>query len=167
MYCPKCGCEYREGFLKCSDCGIFLVPDPPQRAATKKKVKDPLTGKGQFVLVLRTGRLWEVEMVANAFEEARIPCYQRSETSGGLELAKQLAPSMGPGEWWAFYVPKSCKQKAEKVLAGLPIEVTTNPGMWHFNPSKEGKGFFKNYALFTLIAILVSFIVYIIRVFRE
>lgn len=25
MYCPKCGCEYREGFNKCSDCGVDLV----------------------------------------------------------------------------------------------------------------------------------------------
>jgi uncharacterized RDD family membrane protein YckC len=25
MYCPKCGCEYQEGFYICSDCNIDLV----------------------------------------------------------------------------------------------------------------------------------------------
>jgi hypothetical protein len=29
MFCPKCGYEYREGFLKCSDCGTNLVPELP------------------------------------------------------------------------------------------------------------------------------------------
>jgi len=29
MYCPKCGAEYREGFLKCADCGADLVSGQP------------------------------------------------------------------------------------------------------------------------------------------
>lgn len=27
MYCPKCRCEYREGFTVCSDCGVALVEE--------------------------------------------------------------------------------------------------------------------------------------------
>jgi hypothetical protein len=27
MFCPKCKAEYREGFTKCSDCGIDLIPE--------------------------------------------------------------------------------------------------------------------------------------------
>ena len=27
MICPKCGCEYREGFYKCSDCKVALVDE--------------------------------------------------------------------------------------------------------------------------------------------
>lgn len=26
MICPKCNAEYRDGFSKCSDCGVDLVP---------------------------------------------------------------------------------------------------------------------------------------------
>ena len=35
MYCPKCGCEYREGFDVCADCGEKLVSEEP---AVIKKV---------------------------------------------------------------------------------------------------------------------------------
>ncbi len=29
MFCPKCKAEYREGFFKCADCKIDLVPELP------------------------------------------------------------------------------------------------------------------------------------------
>ena len=29
MHCPNCGAEYREGFTRCSDCDVALVPGPP------------------------------------------------------------------------------------------------------------------------------------------
>src|ERR1700674_4208050 len=27
MFCPKCRCEYREGFSKCADCHVELIPE--------------------------------------------------------------------------------------------------------------------------------------------
>lgn len=30
MFCPKCGCEYREGYFKCSDCHVALVNELPE-----------------------------------------------------------------------------------------------------------------------------------------
>ncbi|MEJ2247307.1 MAG: hypothetical protein P8Y80_14710 [Acidobacteriota bacterium] len=29
MFCPKCKAEYREGYSKCTDCDIDLVPELP------------------------------------------------------------------------------------------------------------------------------------------
>lgn len=29
MYCPKCGCEYRDGFYRCADCNVDLVEGKP------------------------------------------------------------------------------------------------------------------------------------------
>jgi hypothetical protein len=29
MFCPKCKTEYREGFSKCADCDVDLIPELP------------------------------------------------------------------------------------------------------------------------------------------
>jgi hypothetical protein len=165
MYCPKCGFEYRDGFLKCSDCGTFLVQK--SHLAGEKKSKESISEDAEFVVVLRTGRIWEVEMVAEEFKKAKIPCYQQLETSSGLRLAKEIPQAMGPGDWWAFYVPKTFQKKAEEVLMGLPIEVTINPDIWHFSSSGEGKRFFKAYAIYTLLALGIGLIVFIIGLLRK
>lgn len=133
-----------------------------RRPAGKSSVEN-----AEFVVVMRTGRIWEVEMVENAFTEANLPHYQQSESSSGLVLAKQLAPAMGPGEWWSFWVPKSFLAEAQEILAALPIDVTTTPDVWHFNPPEEGKWFFRNYALFALIATLITIILFIIDLVRR
>jgi len=31
-WCPKCGAQYREGFTRCSECGVELTADPPSAA---------------------------------------------------------------------------------------------------------------------------------------
>lgn len=36
MWCPKCGCEYREGFNQCPDCGCALSSQPPEKANLDK-----------------------------------------------------------------------------------------------------------------------------------
>ena len=164
MFCPKCGCEYRDGFFKCSDCGTVLVP---RLSIHSTEAKQSEHNDVAFVVVLRTGRVWEVEMIAEALKKADIPCYQQLETSTGLSLAKEIPQAMGPGEWWAFYVPKTFQKRAEEVLSALPIEVTTNIDLWHFTPSGEGKTFFRTYAIHTLIAIGISLILLIIGLLRR
>jgi len=32
-WCPECGTEYREGFTRCSECGVDLVDAPPPASA--------------------------------------------------------------------------------------------------------------------------------------
>ncbi len=106
-------------------------------------------------------------MIANALKGARIPYYQRLETSGGLELAMPVLPSMEPGQWYSFYVPRKLQKRAEKILASLPIETTTDPGVWHFNPPESGKAFFKTYAYWTLIAMGAAIVISIVKMFFE
>ncbi len=42
MFCPNCRAEYREGFSRCSDCGIELVEvlPPPEKLDTKSLAND-------------------------------------------------------------------------------------------------------------------------------
>jgi len=165
LYCPNCGYEYRDGFFRCSDCGAPLVIK--SQMAAQSKWKGTRAEDVEFVVVLRTGRIWEVEMVANVFKEADIPCYQQLETLGGLIVAKEIPMSMGPGEWWAFYVRKDLKERAEEILAELPIEVTVNPGVWHFGPTEEGKRIFRWQAIFSLILLGASLIIFLFELFRK
>jgi hypothetical protein len=51
------------------------------------------------VVVIRTGRLLEADMVANHLEMEGIPFYRREESSSGVELAMPLMPVQGVGIW--------------------------------------------------------------------
>ncbi len=35
MFCPKCGAEYKKGYLDCSDCNINLVKNLPKKPSPK------------------------------------------------------------------------------------------------------------------------------------
>lgn len=57
MFCPKCGCEYREGFDQCADCKIPLVSNPPMTAVhPKKAVADNLVTVATFDLAFDAER---------------------------------------------------------------------------------------------------------------
>jgi hypothetical protein len=47
MFCPICRVEYRQGFTKCSDCGVELVaelpPEPPEAKPEFVDYKEVLT----------------------------------------------------------------------------------------------------------------------------
>jgi hypothetical protein len=83
----------------------------------------------------------------------------------GLRLAKEIPQAMGPGDWWAFYVPKRFRKRAEEVLSELPMEATLNPDIWHFSPTEEGKTFFKTYAIYVLMALGIPLILFMIELF--
>jgi hypothetical protein len=38
VFCPECRSEYREGFTKCADCGVELVPECPIDEALSKPI---------------------------------------------------------------------------------------------------------------------------------
>jgi hypothetical protein len=103
------------------------------------------------VEVFQTGRLWEVELVANELDKEGIPFYQQEQTSSGLRLAKPFAPAMAPGVWWLIYVPQKSQERVDAIISGLPIEVTKNPGVWHYNASGKPSGWFRWYYIVILV----------------
>lgn len=38
MFCPNCRAEYREGYTRCSDCGVWLVEVPPPPGLHKSEL---------------------------------------------------------------------------------------------------------------------------------
>jgi hypothetical protein len=64
MYCPLCKAEFRDGFMRCSDCHIALV-------ATKEEAE-----RQAVAIVWKSGKS-ELEPVLSALQQAEIPIHFR------------------------------------------------------------------------------------------
>ncbi len=62
-WCPRCGVEYREGFDRCSECGVELVAAPPPSG-----VEDPGDSEGDAA----PPSVWLTAGVFTTPEEAEI-----------------------------------------------------------------------------------------------
>ena len=91
------------------------------------------------VCILRTGKLFEHDIAAIALTENDILFYKQLETSSGLRLAMQFQPAMGPGTYYNILVPAQFAKEAKQLLDELPIDVTTEPGIWHFGATEKTK----------------------------
>jgi hypothetical protein len=107
MICPECGCEYREGFTRCSDCDIDLV--------------EPLAEEPEMQLV----RVYEganpalLPLVESLLNEAEIDFMKRGEPlqdiiAGGRLFGGNLV--VGPVEFW---VSTENAEQARELLAGI------------------------------------------------
>ena len=94
MFCPQCQSEYREGFTRCSDCDVELVPALPDEGHDPDSV---------LVQVLSTSDATIVAIVKSLFDEAGIEFVTRNEALqdmlgggrlGGMNLV------LGPVEFW-------------------------------------------------------------------
>ena len=70
MYCPQCGCEYRDGFSECSDCGVPLLAGTLPEAPAG--LFDPTL---DLVVVLETNDGFQLALVKGLLEEAGIPFF--------------------------------------------------------------------------------------------
>lgn len=77
MYCPRCGAEYREGFTRCCDCDVDLVPVPSERPVGE----DP---EVRLVIVRSFASEFEARLALSALENAGIAATVRTDNEGGL-----------------------------------------------------------------------------------
>ena len=116
-----------------------------------------------YVVVFRTGQLFQVDWVSNSLKEAGIPYFTREETVSGLRLAMPAAPATGPGVWWSVLVPVQLADKAKEVLSALPFKIGTESDIWDFKPTNRVKIGWKVYATGILCLTVIPLIVRIIR----
>src|SRR5260221_11524796 len=66
MKCPRCGSEYREGFTRCTDCDLELVPSapPPEAGDVRSHI--------ELVKVFEGGNPAVIPLVESLFEDAGI-----------------------------------------------------------------------------------------------
>jgi hypothetical protein len=117
--------------------------------------------KTKFVCIMKTGKLYELDMAMNALTEKKIPFYKEEVSSSGLRFAMSFQPSMGPGTWYAIIVPEVAVNEARNILEGLPLEVSTNPDIWHFGASKKARTGWRIYAWIILIITFLFLIKYL------
>ena len=70
-----------------------------------------------------------------------------------------VQPVMGPGSFFNLLVPATQKEEAIKVISELPIEVTTEPDMWHYSANEKTKRNWKICALIILGIIAVGLVI--------
>ena len=106
MYCPQCGCEYRDGFSECADCRVpLLAGTPPQ------KTGDPTLG---LVVVLETNDRIQLALVQGLLEAEGIPFFILGEIA-------TLVPNVDGflKKWVRVQVPRDREAEARELLEQL------------------------------------------------
>jgi len=106
VYCPKCGCEYRDGFTECSDCGAPLSAGRP--------TEDPAGGFDPnlgLVVVLETNDRIELALMKGLLEDAGIPYYVLGQIA---TLIQDVDPFLY--KWVRVQVPRDREAEARQLL---------------------------------------------------
>ncbi len=77
-FCPKCRCEYREGFAVCSDCGEKLVAYLPEDV--KPGQQNDKSDEINWIPIARLTSYQYAEMVVEGLRSKDIPAIVRSGT---------------------------------------------------------------------------------------
>ncbi len=109
------------------------------------------------IIILKTGRLYEADMLADALQKAGVPHYRREEHFSGLQEAMPALPMPGPGIFFTVVVPEVAQADAREILSVLPIE-PGEPGFWHYGPRPWARRFLFWFAVLTLGGMAIGFV---------
>src|SRR5262245_61204072 len=82
MFCPKCRTEYREGFLKCSDCDIPLVDQLPTHHPVKHRRRSK-PDHSELVVLRTFPTVIAADLAKSALESVGLESMVRSDNKGG------------------------------------------------------------------------------------
>lgn len=116
-----------------------------------------------YELILSTGRIIDFEMACDSLKEKGIPFIRQEENISGLKEA-YVQPVMGPGNFFNLLVPNAVKEDAINTISELPIDVTTEPDLWHFNENEKSKRNWKIYIWFVLAVSAVMLVVNLLKI---
>ncbi len=114
MLCPKCGCEYREGFYECTDCRISLVYDPPPKAG-------PAVEKRELVTILETSDPALISVAKSLLEGSNIWYAAQGE---GMS---SLFPGTVAYHPVAFQVAREDEERARELFREFEYEMWEGP----------------------------------------
>jgi hypothetical protein len=82
MFCPQCRAEYREGFLRCSDCDIPLVDQLSIDRPVTDRQAGSETDHGELVVLRTFPTVVEAELAKSALDSVGIDSMVRSDNEG-------------------------------------------------------------------------------------
>jgi hypothetical protein len=108
MFCPKCGSEYRSGFVRCAECDIELVPDPPERFTDEPE-------EIEYEEVLSTYNPGDVAVIKSLLDGEGITYFFQGEA---------VAPYLYNAVPMRLLVRKDEARIASEILADLDLSLT-------------------------------------------
>lgn len=105
-WCPKCKCEYREGFTICADCDEDLVEELQPEAEIE------LNEQSEWSLFFQTNNEREAEIIESLLRATGIPFLRKDRGAGGyLKIAMGMT-NLGVD----IYVPDSRLEAAKDLI---------------------------------------------------
>ena len=104
-YCPNCRSEYKEGIVRCVDCGAALVPGSPPLEEAKPSYEE-------LVLIYDSSNAVEVDVMRAALEVAGIPVWETGDMAKSVYMF-----SAGPLGGGRLFVPASRVEDAKYAIA--------------------------------------------------
>lgn len=90
----------------------------------------------KVIVVFRTGKIYEFDMVLNELDAAGVPTFTQHQTSSGLRLATPATLTGDAGSWWTIGVPESLTDQANEIILRLPFDQKLDPEVWDFADPK-------------------------------
>jgi len=118
VYCPQCGCEYRDGFSECADCHVPLLSGTPPEAPADRF--DPAMG---LVVILETNDRIQLALVKGLLEEAGIPFFILGQIATLIQDVDGFLK-----KWVRVQVPRDREAEARELLEDLHQAEISPPG---------------------------------------
>ena len=84
MFCPKCRCEYREGFSRCADCHVELIPELVPLPA-EPKASDYV----QYQELFSTYNFADIALIESILNSEKIIYFMQNEEFNTLTFSPQ------------------------------------------------------------------------------
>lgn len=108
MFCPKCKCEYREGFNFCSDCKIELVEHLPSEELPSEEFE-----YSELVTIAETMDFSIIPIVKSILDSEEIRYFIKGEMIRSIAVLNNIME---------IQVPIEDVQKAKDLLKDLDIK---------------------------------------------
>lgn len=106
-FCPVCGYEYLPNIKHCPDCDVDLVEQLPE--------EPEFYVENWVALRDLPGNIY-AEMVKEALEKEKIPCYIKSDAISSTLIATSTSL---PGSSAKIYVPEKFYSQAKEILISM------------------------------------------------